>query len=205
MGKTNYGKYSPKSDSTPGITHDFDPDSTVVLKACNDGGEFKAGCPCGCGEAALSKGRTFGMGHDARYRGRLIRAHVAGCIVAHVQLDGKGRVEHSAVDTALAKAAEHGWERYLEAAKEREDAKLERRRDTANRALLAKASGPQVGDSKLIRVGRWEYTGQVIGIWDNGDTIEYRYVTKNGAEKVHTERKAQAGSQPSVKGLKDLP
>jgi hypothetical protein len=46
----------------------------------------------------------------------------------------------------------------------------------------------------LIKVGRWDYTGNVVAIWDDGAKIEYEYVTKGGAIKHFTEVKADAGA-----------
>lgn len=150
MGRTNYNKYDPRTDSTPGVTHPFNPDKTVVLQV------VEKGCPCGCGQTAMSRGRTFAMGHDARYRGKLIRAHVAGAGVAQVTLDEKGEIVAALERTPMELAERHGWERYLEEASEREENRLKLRRERANRDLTAKAIGPQIGDRKLIKVGRWE-------------------------------------------------
>ncbi len=198
MGKTNYAKYDPRTDSSPGAemfwadrdapegsedAAGFYPDETVILIV----GEGE--CLCGCGEKPIGVNRTFRMGHDARLRGVLIRAHITGTEVAVV----KGGLIISG--PALTEAANLGWDGYLIEAAQREADRKANRVNRANKQVLANAvSGPRVGDSKLIRVGRWDYTGNVVAVWDNGDTVEYEYVTKSGAIKHHTEKKAEKAS-----------
>lgn len=194
MGKVNYAKYDPRVDSSEGAeAYWSDPDApegseeaagfypwcTLILVADKPGD-----CPCGCRQAPVGKNRVFRMGHDARLRGKLIRAHVAGFEVAQV---GPGLLISG---PAMTVAHNLGWDHYLEEAARREIDRKANRVSRANRQVLDNAvNGPRVGDSKLIRVGRWDYTGNVVAVWDDGDTIDYEYVTKSGAIKHHTEKK----------------
>lgn len=166
--------YDPKNDSSPGTqaVRDREGFAGVILHRTDP-----ANCLCGCDQPPMGTGRKFRMGHDARYRGILIRAYVAGAQVAIY--DGGGLAIHDADELAN----ELDWCQYLETAKRREDRKLEEKLERANTRLVEQATGPQVGDLRLVRVGRWEYTGQVICVFEDDDTIEFRYVTKSGEAK----------------------
>ncbi len=149
-------------------------------------------CPCGCGESPKGGKAVFAMGHDARYRGKLMRAHVAGIPVSTVAPDGKKPTEHDPRKLA----AEHNWEHYLDAAKAREELRLAEKLDRANKKLVDDAL--QVGDKRLIKIGRWEHTGQVVAIFDHGESIEFQYVTKSGEKKRHRMPKEKAVEAPAA-------
>lgn len=171
--------YDPKNDSSPGTSafraaHELG--GTVVLLQTDP-----SHCPCGCNQPPSGKNRTFRMGHDARYRGILIRAYVNDAQVVVLRRTDPP-VEYTVYD-ADELANQLDWCQYLETAKRREDRKAQERRERANARLLAKATGPQIGDTRLIRVGRWDYTGQVIAIWETDGIIEFQYVTKQGETK----------------------
>lgn len=74
-------------------------------------------CPCGCGDTPKGKRTTFCMGHDARLRERIIRAHLLEKTVAITSDDGRTR-EGSALEIA---EMEYNWQHYLEQAKQRVD------------------------------------------------------------------------------------
>lgn len=186
MGKTNLNKYRPREDSSPGTEGirtrmpQLENDVILVVRA-ND-------CLCGCTQPPAGTKSKFRMGHDARYRGKLIRAHVTGTkitIINSTTNEEDPLVVVSADPMALAK--EHGWSDYLTIAAEREDARTKQKADRASQTLLEKVTGERVGDEKLIKVGRWEYTGQVVAVFEvnDGKEIVYRYVTKNGETKEH--------------------
>ncbi len=185
MGKTNYAKYDPRTDSSEGAQDywadpqaeegseeaaGFYPGETVILLA--DAGQ----CPCGCGEKPTGEGRTFKMGHDARLKGILIRAHITGKEVA--QVGGGGIVS----GPALTVAQNLGWSRYLEAAAERE---ANRKANKANRVKAPKAAtGPKVGDQVAdLKIGRWTYDATITAVWDDG-VVEFEYTTKKGERQV---------------------
>lgn len=168
--------YNPKTEGSTGpqidgVRASYSFDGVIIERADS------AVCLCGCNEMPSGKGRKFRMGHDARYRGTLIRAFINGARVGI--WTGSTLLEHDADQLA----ADLDWCQYLETAKRREDRKLEDKVERANNRLVARATQPQVGDIKLIRVGRWEYTGQVVAIFDDGDTIDFRYVDKKGNTK----------------------
>lgn len=194
--KTNYAKYDPRIDSSEGAEDywadrnaesgsqeaaGFYPDETVILitGGPDEAGELVTFCPCGCGQVPQGKGRTFRMGHDARLKGILIRAHVAGFEVARV---GGGGITSS---SALTYAQFFGWGAYLEAAAKREAERKDRKaRPNAPRA--PKPKGPQVGDVQSLKIGRWNYEATLVGVWDGGKTLEYTYADKKGNTKTHT-------------------
>lgn len=158
MPRFNERKYDPRADSSPGIK-----EPGVVRLTFAEGL-----CPCGCGERPKSRASTFAMGHDARLRGKLTRAHLTGTPVQYVVGD-RGLKAQTAMDVA----SEHGWQSYLT------DAAL--RREGKNREVLARA----VGSKRAVKVGRWSYTGQVIAFYDTpgGDEYEVEYVTRMGDRK----------------------
>ena len=164
MPRFERSKYRPERDSSAGFKQEAAKDEKVILAVPNE-----KSCPCGCGERPKGKKATFAMGHDARLRGILIRAHLTDTPVVYDYAKPGSRTAHEAMDLA----AVHGWERYLEEAVER--------REDSNREVLAKA----VGHQRLVRVGRWEYTGQVVAFYRNGeDRYKVEYVTKLGAKKT---------------------
>lgn len=157
MPRFNEKKYDPRDDSSPGVRTEGK--LVLVVKE----GE----CACGCGHEPFGKKSTFLMGHDARLRGKLIRAHLTDTRV--VLSDGVS--SPSPVVSAMDAAERHGWEKYLRDATAR--------REEKNRALLRKA----LGSDRLVKVGRWEYTGQVVAVFDRDGEFEIEYVTKDGSTK----------------------
>lgn len=159
MGRFNEKKYDPRKESSPGKKAK----GKLILRV-------KEGqCACGCGEAPSGSKSVFRMGHDARLRGKLIRAHLTGTPVVLVD-----EAQPSPVSTAMEMAERHGWRQYLIDA--------ETRREGKNRQVLNKA----LGSKRLIKVGRWEYTGQVVAIYEiqgNGEEYDVEYVTKMGDVK----------------------
>lgn len=108
------------------------------------------GCPCGCSGFPSGDKTTFCMGHDARLRGILIRAHLTDTPIRYVLGD-------TVMDPVSADgiAAGYFWTSYLEAAALRREGK---NLEVLNRALLAPKD-------RLIKVARWSVTGQVIAIY----------------------------------------
>lgn len=190
MGKLNLAKYDPKDDSSPGTAAmRGSPDILGVILDHTEGR-----CLCGCGQAPAGPKSLFRMGHDARYRGTLIRAYITDTPITDIatqDTNGEENVFRS-TRTAMQAAEALGWGEYLKVAKEREDLRTSDRANRANQAVLSRATGPQVGDRKLIRVGRWDYTGQVVAVWENGEEVEFEYVTKGGDIKRVTKSKEEA-------------
>lgn len=189
MGQFRPLQYDPRQDSSPGAENyhadraaesgsqeaaGFYPDETVILITADDT------CKCGCGQTPKGKNSAFCMGHDARLRGKLIRAHLMGYEVA--VYDG-GTVTSGA---AMTFADQLGWGCYLEDAERKESGRVQGTLERANARVLAKAMGPQIGEKRLVKVGRWEYSGQVIAFYQNGNDpeLEVEYVTKKGEIKT---------------------
>lgn len=180
MGKVNYNTYDPADDSTQGILRRTDvklPKDSMILAR-----KGPNGCPCGCFEIPNGAKRSFLMGHDARFKGKLIRAYISGSDVVHITLEEKGSLKSGAVsktetNKAMALAARHGWEYILEAAAERAAA-------PAPAKAARKANGKaKVGDEiKGVKVGRWVRDGIVVGVSKKGTEIEYQV---KGATKRH--------------------
>lgn len=158
MPRHNLKKYDPKKESTPGR----EAEGKLVLDV--SGGK----CLCGCDEKPSGKKSLFRMGHDARLRGKLIRAHLTETPVVLIE----GEARPIPATTALEVAERYGWQDSLLAA--------ESRREQANKKVAHKA----LGSKRLVKIGRWEYTGQVVAFYRNGeDKFEVEYVTKLGDVK----------------------
>lgn len=170
MPRFNPRRWNPGKESSPGL-RTVDPRrivlamSTETLTANRDEPEIRLGCPCGCGEMPRGTNAKFAMGHDARLRGKLIRAHLTGTEILYV-VEGKQMPPLIAMQVA----ARYGWGHYLDAAILRREGK--------NREVLQRA----LGSTRLVRVGRWEYTGQVAAVYGTPDEAEYEieYVTRQG-------------------------
>jgi hypothetical protein len=174
-------KYDPRNDSTAGFKDVAATSGCVVLntKRRSLDEEYREqdrplGCPCGCeGEPAGGK-TTFLMGHDARLRGKLIRAHLTGTKVLRL-VDGADPDEDNQGEDAMAVADEYG-QSFVDALRAAEDRRAGVARQVVQNALNSK---------RLVKVGRWEYTGQVMAIYDtpNGEDYEMEYVTRMGERK----------------------
>lgn len=165
MAKFNSDRWKPVDDSSPGY-RTLDP--TCVVLNVRVGVENDIGCPCGCGDFPSGRKATFCMGHDARLRGVLIRAHLMGVKIRYY------------IDGTLGEPAEaekvaeyYHWTSYLTGAVLRREGK--------NREVLKRAMGTE----RLVKVGRWEYTGQVVAVFrtKNDDMYEIEYVNKAGDVK----------------------
>lgn len=168
MPRFNDKKYDPGDDSSADRKTEARERGIVILdvKSRPDGNGI--GCPCGCGHVPVGKKSRFMMGHDAKLRGILIRAHLTGTKMVEV-IDGK----EGAVISAMMMSQHYDWAPYLKQA--------ELRREGKSRQVLRKA----LGSKRLVKVGRWEYTGEVVAIYaqKSGDEVEVEFVTKTGEIK----------------------
>lgn len=183
MPRFNQKRWSPAKDSSPGCATLDRHRVVLLIPPAEEVGEVDDGksgftrpaCPCGCGEYPKGKTAVFAMGHDAKLRGKLIRAHLTGTEILHVSdVSGRGVTGGEPTPVSAMFVAEgHGWEEYL--------LEAERRRDDRNREVLQRT----IGSKRLISVGRWEYTGQVMAVYstEKGDELEVEYVTKSGEIK----------------------
>ena len=190
MGKLNLANYRPKDDSSTNTDqYRADPrmaDSLILVVKSDH-------CLCGCRQAPTGRNAKFRMGHDARLRGKLIRAHCTNAPVTVIAENNRGE-EVPTTRTAMEWADELNWANYLKVAAEREELRTAEKVARSERAVLAKATGPRVGDRQLVKVGRWEYTGSIVAIWDDGDELEVEYVTAKGDVKKHTITREQAAT-----------
>lgn len=143
--------YTPKDDSSPGHKNEATDKTGPILVLTSKTGERL--CRCGCGTPVAAK-RSFRQGHDAKLKGILGRALLNGVPVTVVVLDGE-TFSH----TPAAVAAEFLPGYVLGVAKPR---------STKAR------KGPKLGDSRRVKVGRWEYNGKITAVADDGSvTVEY--------------------------------
>jgi hypothetical protein len=129
--------------------------SAVAFSRAEENGRLS--CPCGCGDFPKGKKSVFCMGHDARLRERLIRAHLLGDDVSVVDSDGR-TVKGSALAVA---ENQYGWQDYLREAEQRVKLRC------AELAKKAKAN------PRLEKVGRTEQF-PVVAVYRN----------KNGSSDV---------------------
>lgn len=195
MARFNPQKYDPAEDSSPG-TEQFrqspSAPKTLVLDWTQVESSEGAGraCPCGCRELLAANSR-FRMGHDARLRGKLVRAHVTGTDVTIV----KGRDVSVASAVAIAEQFSSpllDWKSALREAEGRYSGSRSKA-DAANAEILARAKQAKedeqngrlkVGDRKLVKVGRWNYTGQVIAVYQVDGEAEFEYTDAKGHVKT---------------------
>lgn len=167
MPRFNPDRWKPTDESSPGCIT-LDPHSVVLRVNIRDE-DGRMGCPCGCGEFPLGTKAIFCMGHDARLRGKLIRAHLMGVRVRYYA----GGVLGDPTDAEVL-ASQYAWKAYLDEAV--------MRREGRNREVLKRA----LGSERLVKVGRWEFTGQVVAVYRMNDEDRYRveYVNKAGDIKT---------------------
>lgn len=171
--KFNPSKYDPAADSSPKTggyrqtKGDTEPGFEGVILVTTSGKGVRL-CQCGCGgsnDSIAAEKSDFLQGHDARLKGILIRAFVTGTEVNILD----GGMARSTDAMTLAKP--RSWDRFLTNAKVRHESKGSGR---ANK-------GP-VGEKRLVKVGRWEHEGVVIGV--KGDKLEVSYESGKGAKRT---------------------
>lgn len=177
MGRFAASKYKPVNDSSPEYAGRDLSNVLLRLPAREDG---TLGCPCGCMTFPASPKSTFKMGHDARLKGILIRAHLTGTQIVIIAGD-----RTMAPKPAMAVAKQHDWEHYLIDAETRRDAK----RPSVHVAI---------GTVRRVKVGRWFYEGTVKAVRRNSSDAlvwDINYTDKKNVERVAT---VPAGSAPVV-------
>lgn len=166
MPRFNPDQWTPRDDSSEGY-RTLDPDCVVLNVGFRQDapGYSTVGCPCGCGDFPLGDQATFCMGHDARLRGILIRAHLMDVRIRY-HMDGT----LGSPITALTAADLYAWKSYLEAAVIK--------RDSANKDVVRRSMGRE----DLIEIGKWPPTGQVAAIYRtrNEKVHEIEYVNQAG-------------------------
>lgn len=157
--------------------------------------EIRTGCP------GVLTGRTFAPGHDAKLKGYLIRAGLAGYEVTRVE---EGMAYSS---NAAAAADRYGFgamvREGIELGREKRDAKIENKKARAKKAdarneaeleklpEIAEADKPvaeedaQPSEPAIVKakVGRWTYEGVVDG---DGENFSFTYTDNKGETKTAT-------------------
>jgi len=183
MPRFQQSKYSPAADSSPNHEQYRRGDAPMaeVLLDWSADADGKRVCPCGCRQP-LAKGARFRIGHDARFLGILKRAHITGTKVTIVR-DEATTTEAPVVVAAQFSSPHHDWEAELTRSAEKHAASNRKRVEQANADVVAEARGPQPGNRRLIKVGRWEYTGEIVAVYqEDGDAL-FKYTTKSGDVK----------------------
>ena len=133
MASFNKDTYDPRSESSNGVEQEG-----FLVLSLTTGKDVEGGrpsCLCGCGGTPSGKKARFIPGHDARYKGMLNRAHIAGVKVVIVE-DGTAKEPVTAM--SLAKA--QGWESNVKAAKDTYDKAAKAREERAAKAEADKAA-----------------------------------------------------------------
>lgn len=156
-------------------------------------------CPCGCGERPRGKTATFGMGHDIRLRGKLIRAAAAGAKVVRVTKEADSAMVAGDPDDPAAFAAEYStpkldWRAAVADAASR--IAVRTNKPNPERDVLEAATGPQPEGRVLVRVGKWDYTGAVAAIYDDPSGVLYDYVGRDSVR--HLARQLPDGTLKDV-------
>lgn len=181
-------KYSPATDSSPNHTSYRRGDAPVaeVLLDWSTDTDSKRTCPCGCRQA-LAKGARFRIGHDARLLGILKRAHITGTKITIVR-DSETTTE-AAIDVAAQFSSDrHDWVHELTTSAERFSTANRKKADATNAAIKQEAKGPQPGDRRLIKVGRWHKTGEILAVYQEAGDALFKYTDAKG--EVHEIRRA---------------
>lgn len=178
MPRFNPKHYSPTHDSSSGFKDRAKREGVLVVDQreapASQDGDSRVPCLCGCGHVPEGKKSKFMMGHDARYRGMLIRAHLTDTAVVIVTRNAENGIEGSLPSVpAMTLAKREKWDSYLKNA--------EVRREGKNREVVHKA----LNSKRLIKVGRWEKTGQVVAVYqvDGEEQYDIEYVTKTGDKR----------------------
>lgn len=168
MNKFAPARFDPADDSTPGLPRRSDAVSLLV----GDGL-----CACGCGEHPSGKKAKFCMGHDARLKGKLTRAHSAHVAIALVEeTTGVATVIDPLEYADRFSTEKVDWRKLVtDAAKKI----LERRGSIDKRAAERKVLERAIRDS-AVQVGRWEKTDSVAAIYKVDAGFEVEYVDEIG-------------------------
>ena len=179
-------QYDPQADSTDHIAGTGHTGPYLVVEPGK--------CHCGC-TLQVNKGKRFRQGHDARFKGILIRAHLAGADVT---------IHNGSIDvtTAAARfAQDYAWEHYLRDAQYRAEVKVAK-------STLRKGGTPDKIPTKITQIStydaktgeRYEFQGDheftIAGgrkvtatcVLISGGKASFTYSNSKGEEKVITRK-----------------
>jgi hypothetical protein len=193
MARFRPDRYDPRVDSSPNTEawrpgHKRNPDGLegVILdwRPLPSPHEHMTPCPCGCRKpvtGARSRAK-FVVGHDARLKGILSRAHVTATpvyILTAPMPNGKGLAglatvtPYQAVEVAAEMSSKsYDWVTAVSDAADRLGGDLVAKQYAADRRVLAAALNPKGGRS-LLHVGKWEQTGHLLAVYIGPDLNRY--------------------------------
>jgi hypothetical protein len=163
--------YDPRADSSPQTEYfrsesGVDPGGNpvrlrgVIIDLTDPDAAHLKACACGCrGAVTRSSKSTFRMGHDARLRGILLRAHLTGTEV-HVLSGGVTTTGPATAYAAMFNTDRRDWVAMLYDAEKAQGTRPARRPAPANRTPDPEPTPTPEPESKYdtrIKVGRWEY------------------------------------------------
>lgn len=124
-------------------------------------------CPCGCATFPTGADAKFSMGHDATFRGKMVRAHLMDAEIRVVYDGNEGDYD---IWKPMRLAELFGQRKHLVDA--------EMRRENANRTVVRKARG----NPSVVSMGKWKYTGQVVAFYQtsNPQQLLAEYVDRAG-------------------------
>lgn len=174
MGRFNPSTYSPADDTSFDLIPEANKTGLVHIDRTSGKGveSEQRLCHCGCGQETQGTKSMFRMGHDSRFKGILLRAHLTGTEMA---VHTSGAINYyKALDLAREyDTPKYAWSDALLAAESKHS-------DKPVKPVSSK--GPKVGDPRLIKVGRWEYTGHIVAVASDGLHVEY--TTSKGETKT---------------------
>jgi hypothetical protein len=135
-------KYDPASDSTPELQARASKEGRVILDLSNNA------CLCGCKGVSASR---FQPGHDARLKGKLVRATMAD--VKLLIIMGKDEQEVTPRQFAQVLKGKYDWVKGLDESVARlelaEKAAAERREENAKKLAERRAAAAEKGKGKI--------------------------------------------------------
>ena len=175
MHKFSPARYDPIDDSTDGLPWRADAVSLLVGVGL---------CACGCGDAPAGRKAKFCMGHDARLKGKLTRAHSAGVAVALVEETTGVATVVSALEYAdRFSTPKVDWRELVTVGA----SKIAQRRGKIDRRAAERAVLERATRDGAVRVGRWDKTGSAAAIYQLPDgRYKVEYVDEVGrvAEQI---------------------
>lgn len=161
MAKFNPAEYRPSDDSTPGLPARQDAISLLV----GDGL-----CACGCGDAPRGRGTKFVMGHDAKLKGVLTRAHASQVQIALYENSTGVADVVSAIDYAARfTSTKTDWTELVQNGAD----KITARRGNVDKRFAERQVLERATRDGAVRVGRWEKTDSVAAIYHDPVTNKY--------------------------------
>lgn len=153
MNKFSPARYDTSIDSTPGLPRRAESVSLLIGEGL---------CACGCGETLTGKKARFRMGHDAKLKGKLTRAHSASITIALIEeTTGAAEVLEPLAYADRFSTDKADWRKIVTDSA----AKVAERRGTIDRRQAERAVLERAASDGAVRVGRWDKTDSVAAIY----------------------------------------